>query len=162
MNHKWYSSEDSAAQCGVPLIIDLKIKPHGKENHSTPSTLAAHRPTSRVVHTKKCGNKEKHLFSGSEDNTEVLQDQRFAGRVGEVDSVEGDGACARPVGRRLFVSLPGSFTLQLCILNHSLHWCHLKAELPSHTQICLINVFQRDIPQMYNHISMKLKEPHTD
>lgn len=30
MNHKWYSPEDSAAQYGVPLIIDLKIIPHKK------------------------------------------------------------------------------------------------------------------------------------
>lgn len=58
-------------------------------------------------------NKDKNLFSGFEDNSQVLQDQRLAGAVGEVDSVEGDAASRGPVARRLHVRLPGRFALQL-------------------------------------------------
>lgn len=128
MNHKWYSPEDSAAQYGVLLIIDSKIMPHKKESHHTLYASCISTQVMGCAHQWACtgGNKDKNLFSGCEDDSEVLQDQRLTGTVGEVDSVKGDGACLGPVVRRLFVRLPGCFTLQLCILHHSLHWCHLQ------------------------------------
>lgn len=93
-----------------------------------------------------------NLFSGGEDDAQVLQDQRPAGAVGEVDSVEDDGARRRPVGGGAHVRLPGCFALQLCVLHHSLHRGHLQwtrevysSQVPI-VKNCFIDLSERLLP----------------